>query len=344
MNIDQAYQRMLNRRVPPDEQMIKEAYEHVRGTYTRYILGAMAPVGATRTRRLEEQGDRVENQLQNRLSAEYPALQFKRQGSVSNRTHIRYYSDVDVLVLIGKFHTVQSPLQPTYPYAGDVVDDLLVLRRRCREELTKAFSQATVDDSGSTALTLSGASLVCAVDAVPSNWYNTVAYDRGDGDYTRGVMVLNKSTKQRKTNYPFLFNSRLEVHDSCYSGSPRGLIRLLKSIREDHLEENPGTTIEFSSFDICSIVYRVPAQYFVAPVDQPLELIRNCMTWLATVLQNSDQQNALMVIDDTRKIFDTDRKAPGLLTILGALHKTWQAAMAEQQLVSVFRSRAHLAA
>lgn len=344
MNIDHRYRRLLERRIPVGEQMIKEAYEGVTGSNTRYILGAMAPVGPARTKRLEEQGDRVENQLRNRLTPEYPGLSFRRQGSVSNRTHIRYYSDVDVLVLIDKFHTLQHPLVPPNPYKGDVINDILVLRGRCRDELKKAFYEATVDDVGSTAVSMSGGSLACAVDIVPSNWYNTVAYTQSNQEHDRGVQVLNKVTRERKENYPFLFNHRLAIQDSMFKGVTRMLIRLIKSVREDYLDENPKAAIDFSSFDICSIVYRMPREYYESNLQEPLSIVSNCLLWLATVAENQELRANLAVVDDTRKIFDTDEKLPGMVLIMNDLYKTWQVAVEEQAARISFKTNAHLAA
>ncbi len=122
------------------------------------------------------------------------------------------------------------------------------------------------------------------------------------------------------------------------------LIRLLKSIREDHLSENPRTDIEFSSFDICSIIYRMPYAYHTADISHPLEMVKLCLDWLTAVFQNQEFQNSAQVVDDTRKIFDTSKKLPGLAVIAKDLHEVWAAACAEHHYGQSFISRAHLAA
>lgn len=112
MTITDRYTRLLQRRAPSEDRIhekFEESYERERGDHTRYILGAMRPVDAKYTKRLAEQGDRVENQLGKRLEAEYPTLEFRKQGSVSNDTHIRYFSDIDVLTIIDKFVTLERP-------------------------------------------------------------------------------------------------------------------------------------------------------------------------------------------------------------------------------------------
>ncbi len=106
MSINNRYDNLLRRRASLEDRSLyyfSESFEKEKGEYTKYILGAMKPVEAKYTKRLIEQGDRVESQLAGRLDVEYSNLEFRRQGSVSNNTHIKYYSDVDVLVVIDKF-------------------------------------------------------------------------------------------------------------------------------------------------------------------------------------------------------------------------------------------------
>jgi hypothetical protein len=331
--IDDRYERLLRRRAPTQiRELAKfaEAYETQRGKSTKYLLGAITPVDRKLTDQLREQGTRVENQLETRLAGEYPGLLFRRQGSVSNNTHIRYYSDVDVLTIIDKFVVLERPQQPKTPYQGEPKEDLLELRNRSAAELRTAFPQTQVDNTGSTSIAISGGSLICRVDVVPANWLNTNAYAQGQGDHTRGVQVLNKDKMEQVTNYPFLFNSRLDTHDRARNGLPRMLIRLLKTIKADHEEEHPRDGIALSSFDLCSIVYRMPDTYLSSPRYQPLDIIRNLTSWLAYLRANESARNALNVIDDSRIIFDSADKTNALAKLEADLVPVYQAAVQEQ--------------
>jgi len=333
MAISDRYERLLTRRAPEEDRVFEkyaEAYEQQPGENTKYLVGAMAPVDRRYTERLAEQGDRIQNQLEKRLEDDYPALEFRRQGSVSNYTHIRFNSDVDVLVIIDKFFTVEPPLKPKNPYNGDPKDDLLVLREDCAQSLDSAFPKAVVDNSGSTAVEISGGSLICKVDVVPANWYDTVSYNNGEGDHHRGVMVLNREEMERKKNFPFLFNYRLHGHDTNRSGVPRMLIRLLKTIKADYENDNPGSSVSFSSFDICSLAYRMPDDYLRVQLNQPLDIIRNYLRWIYTVLHDSTLRSSLKTVDDSRLIFDKTDKAPGLQTLYEDLLAIYRGAVEEQ--------------
>jgi len=55
-------------------------------------------------------------------------VEFEYQGSVTNNTHIKAHSDIDLLALHAHFCTVQPPGKPTFLYQGDVLTDLKNLR------------------------------------------------------------------------------------------------------------------------------------------------------------------------------------------------------------------------
>ncbi len=309
------YERLLARRAPQDERRIynfSESFETQYGEATKYLIGAMSPVAPRYTQRLVEQGDRVENQLKTRLAEFYPALEFRRQGSVSNNTHIKFHSDVDVLVIIDKFETLEHPQQPPNPYLGNPNQDLTDLRQKCATELKNAFPAAAVDNNGSTCVTIDGGSLACAVDAVPSNWFNTVAWSQTRQEHERGVEVYNRDKGRRILNRPFLYNYRIHLHDAPRIGVPRCLMRLLKNIKADHEKSGLDDDVDFSSFDICSLVYRMPDDLVTGIHNRPLRLIYALLVWIVNVLNTPSLRGSLNVVDDSRLIFDTPTKEHGL--------------------------------
>ena len=301
--------RSIDRRMPFEDRsaIALESFKREYNPYTRYIIMALRPISQEYTDKLIEQGDRVENQLEKRLYPLYSSLEFRRQGSVTNNTHIKYSSDVDLLVIIDKFHTLEPPQEPSNPYKGDANDDLLELRKECKKELSEAFPQADIDDEGANSLEISGGSLYCKVDVVPSNWYDSVRCSQSGLEYQRGIQVLNKKEMRRKTNYPFLFNELLDRNDRQRRGIPRMLIRLQKTIKADEKEE--GYNIDFSSYDIASVVYRMPDNFLSFQLEKPLDFIYNLLLWQEYILNNADSvQTTLKVVDDSRLIFDKPNK------------------------------------
>jgi hypothetical protein len=332
MNISQRYKNLLVRRAPIEDRQLRvfsESYETVQGENTKYIIGAIKQVDQKYTLKLIEQGDRVENQLKKRISDIYPEIQFKRQGSVSNLTHIKYFSDVDVLVIIDKFISLENPQIATNPFTGSPENALLDLRKKCFQELSAAFPQVKIDDSGASSISLEKGSLVCKVDVVPSNWLNTNAYVISGNEYDRGIMVLNKDEMKRKINYPFRFNYRLDEKDGECNGAVRMLIRLLKTIKADAQEE--GTTIDFSSYDICSCAYRLPSEFLRYNYNEPLSIIHNFLLWMESIKDNVDVRSTLMVVDDSRKIFDDETKKVEFVKLYNDLLSIYNGAIMENQ-------------
>jgi hypothetical protein len=324
MNITTRSARILDRRTPAENRsaLTLEAFKREFSEYTRYVISAMKQIDDIYTKKLIEQGDRVENQLQKGLQAEYPGLEFRRQGSVSNNTHIQYASDVDVLVLIDKFSFVEHPMEPSIPYKGDPDRDLLDLRALCVEHLTKVFPQVDLDDSGGNSIVLEGGSLYCKVDVVPASWLNTVKYKETNIEHYRGVQILHKKEKTHNKNYPFLYNHLLNINDQERQGLTRMMIRLLKTLKADAIDE--GTEIDFSSYDIASLVYRMPVSYLPTYINQPITILNNLLLWLYEVIQNEQIQKELKVIDESRIIFDKSYKKTGLITLCKELYEVYE--------------------
>lgn len=76
--------------------------------WTRYAIGAMQAVGKKYTMVSEQTGERVANQLRDRLAKAGMDAEFKLQGSVPLDVHIKGVSDVDVLAIRMGFHTYNN--------------------------------------------------------------------------------------------------------------------------------------------------------------------------------------------------------------------------------------------
>lgn len=322
MNLERRYQNLLRRRAPAEDRQVRafvESFEREEALAVRLLVGSLAPVDRRYTAMLVEQGDRVQEQLERRIPGDHADVVYRRQGSVSNNTHIRFSSDVDVLAVIGDFFTLEPPQSAAYPYAGDPAQDLLRLRQSCVRHLTEAYPAVTVDDTGSTAVWLKGGSLRCDVDVVPSNWYNTVAYAGSGMERDRGIMVYNRDRGERVKNYPFLFNHRIDCRDGEMRGLLRAQIRLLKTIASDLRTAGEGESL--SSFDICSVVYRMDLGSTVHARAIPVLVAKNLLSWLRTLESNKLVRQELKVVDDSRLIFDKDGKLAGLVALRRSLEE-----------------------
>src|SRR5438874_12954141 len=73
-----------------------------------YIAEAMEPVPPEYTAKTLAESDRVQNQLSKEFEVRNLGVEYEHQGSVTNDTHIRFYSDIDLLVLPTWFVSVEA--------------------------------------------------------------------------------------------------------------------------------------------------------------------------------------------------------------------------------------------
>ena len=297
-------EKLISRRRDPRVAIkaTNEAYERIKDEPAiRYAIGAMQSIDPTYTQNTYQEGERVTEQLKKGLDAYPIPVTYRYQGSVTSDTHIRVYSDLDLLTIHTDFETIEPPNKPTHPYEGEPLDELSTLRNVSIEILRAAYPSATVDTSGPKAVSISGGSLRRKVDVVASNWWNTVEYVAGRGNDFRGIRVFDSQKRERINNKPFLHNRLIDDRDTAYSGNVRKLIRLLKSLKYDS-----DSAVDVSSFDIAAIVYNMPDELLHPAKGQELTLMNNLWGYMGYLLGNPGVRDALMIPNGMRKVFGPD--------------------------------------
>src|SRR5262245_60652655 len=75
----------------------REVYRQLKDSESvRYTVGAMQPIDSDYTKNTFAQGDRVKDQLKQRLAV---TCDYEYQGSVTTDTHIKARSDIDLLLI-----------------------------------------------------------------------------------------------------------------------------------------------------------------------------------------------------------------------------------------------------
>lgn len=263
-----------------------------------YIEESMDPVDNEYTKLTFEECDRVQSQLEAAYKANGLKITFRHQGSVTTDTHIKFYSDVDLLVLTDKFYCVQKPLEPTSPYKGNAIDDLQEQRNIAVERLTTSFPKAKVDTSGSKAVTISGGSLLRSIDIISASWVDTERYKASGVEKDRGISLLDLNGPTRISNFPFIHNDEINKKDVLTSGDLKKLIRFIKSVRYDS-----DNKISVSSYDIAALCYNLPLEDFKKSSGNPYELAHSFTVFSNKILADEGFRNSLEVPNKTRTIF-----------------------------------------
>lgn len=286
------------RRIDPSlftAKLLNESWRSINQSESvRYVVGAMQPIDPDYTSNTFQQGERVKNQLEKALS---PACEYEYQGSTTNDTHIKAASDIDLLVLTGKFWGIEPPQVPTSPYKGDPIQDMVTLRSDAERTLRSAFPAATVDATGSKSISIVGGSLTRKVDVVPANWNQTVKYTETKEKFHRGVEIFDSHAKRRIANTPFLHNAWIAYQDSQTQGGLRKAARLMKSLKYD------SESIDLSSYDIVSIAFNIPPAEINVPKGHELQILNACHEYVSELSRNQTLRESILVPDGHRKVF-----------------------------------------
>lgn len=290
--------RLYGRRIDPDvttAKQLNEVYKRLtQSDSVKYVLGAMQPIDPEYTKATYSEGERVWNQLDNALNIN---CVLRYQGSVTNDTHIKAKSDIDLLTILTKFYDLEPPQTPSSPYQGDPLQDLIDLRDEEISILDRVFPEVVVDSSGGKSIALEGGSLRRKIDVVPSNWYNTNLYaEKGDEIY-RGVKILDVHKNIKIGNTPFLHNAFIEMKDNNVNGGLRKAARLMKSLKYD------TEAIDVSSYDIVSIAYNMDNDLLNFAPELELALLESCGQYCERLLANDALRVGILVPDGSRTIF-----------------------------------------
>ena len=297
--LDKLQQRRIDELFPVRASMKFETFRRLRESESvRYAVGAMQPIDPEYTKNTFAQGDRVKNQLQQRLPV---SCEFEYQGSVTTDIHIKARSDIDLLVIHTDWEWLEPPQRAEYPYQGDASEEMRRLRRSAVRVLGEAFPEAGVDADGTRSIKISGGSLTREVDVVPASWYNTNDYVRtGDKTY-RGVKVFDYKNGSFSANTPFLHKRRIEEKDAQTNRGLRMAARLMKSLKYDSED-----AVAMSSYNIVGIAYNIPASALIVPPHGELAILDACYHYCHSLLGDEPTRFKIRVPDEHRGVFGGD--------------------------------------
>jgi len=311
-------QKLRERKAPKDDimQLFSKAEKASTGNESyEWLVEATEPIDPKYTNETFNQGERIRKQLEEVLDSKY-SCEFEYQGSVTNDTHVRFHSDIDLLLLHGVYTTYPTGHPIENPVTDEIVCNALVDLRSASTKILRArFPTAKVDDTKSKAVVVSGGSLTRDVDVVICNWWNTQEYLANRILANRGIKVLDISTPQtRIANKPFLHNWHLNSKDDVVGGGLRKAIRLLKNLKYD---KDPEAVI--SSYDIAALVWNMEPQDLNVRPGSYLQLAKNISLFMNRLTKDTVFRDSLKVPNGTRKVFGSDGA-----TLVSLKEITWE--------------------
>ena len=274
-----------------------------------YVRQAMMAVDAEYTSRTKEAGDKVKNHLSNGLVD----VGYRFQGSVMTNTHIRGYSDIDLLAISDRSYSrdfsrinqiVETPSEREKyrtasverlveelsrgTYSGNSLDDLRKIRLDSETILSGIYN--ICDTTKAKAIRLTNQDLNREVEVVTANWYDSVSsVINGRGSF-RGVQVYDKLAHSKcPADYPFLSIERINSKSSSTQGRLKRIIRFMKNCKSDSDQEIP-----LSSFDINAIAYDIEVEkYSTLPFYDLVPVICGQFHDLVTDAQKADNLTSI---------------------------------------------------
>ena len=305
MDIRTRLQRLQERRydrITKSMTLSDAATAHTLSDTEKYLIGSMEQVSYQQTNIVLKTGERVKNHLESYLNNEslYPGFDY--QGSVTNNTHIKLNSDIDLIVASEEFFTPKDGAYAGFStYAYDSAQTIRTLRSKCRNGLVNGFPAATVKEKAR-CWRISGGSLQRDVDVVPCNWIKNRNYEQTNNKIYLGIRVLDVERNIWIENYPFLHNAYLNDKDNQTGGNLKRIIRLLKTLRED-----ARISIDVSSYDICGLAYSLDEASMKSGAYEGLfEFLERFLSYSKALETDFIKQNTLIVPNKTRLLFSVD--------------------------------------
>jgi hypothetical protein len=302
-------------------KLLNEVYDRLQDEEAIvYAIGAMQPIDPEYSAFCFFDCQRVQRTIGPAAGKAGIPTAFRYQGSITNDTHIKAHSDIDLLVIDMNFTTLESPQKTTTLYIGNSVEDLRTLRNLSVEAVKTGLPEVDVNPSGAFSVSLSGGGLQQVINLLFANWYNTNDYITHQQEKFRGLNMLDSDQARRVLKFPFLHNALIEEKDDHSNGSIRKLVRLLKSLLYDAKEK-----YGLSGYDITSLIWNMPEKNLAYGHGQELQLIHSAYDYLIYLLTNEAYRNNLKVPDGTRTVFGLDGATKNQLRVtsnhLGLLSK-----------------------
>lgn len=272
------------------------------GESIKYALESMKEIDPDYTKNTYVASEKVSENIKKGLEKIPIDIEFRNQGSVETNTHIKLHSDIDLLVILKTFETLEKPQEPSSPYKGDALQDLKQLRNESFRVLDSVYD--TVDNSNAKAIKVYPTNPKRMVDVVSANWFNSNEYaTNGRRELYRGINIYNKDEHSRSRDFPFLHIERVNNKEPMTNGGFKKLVRLLKTLKVD-----ADVEIKLNSFEITCALYVIPNEKLNLPEVNQLLLLPVASEQLNKLITNEAYRQSLKSPNGKENAFPDDKK------------------------------------
>ena len=281
----------------------------------KYVKLAMNEVDPIYTQKTLDAGENVKLHLSRELAYN---VDFRYQGSVMTRTHIRGVSDIDLITITKKFNDTDYNKAKEYienspylydikvrrvgdwlnrfsEYMGDANNDLRLLRLDAEHVLRSHYS--ICNTTKPKAIQVTNQHFHRDVDVVIASWHDSFEYMISGDDTYKGIYIYDKERNLRLgPDFPFLSIDRINSRSADTGGRLKKMIRFLKNVKVDSEQ-----FIDLSSFDINAICYDISVDEYKN--SHYLDLVRVLWLKLWHLCNNEGEMDKLKSVDGSVSIF-----------------------------------------
>lgn len=210
------------------------------------------------------------------------------QGSYGNNTNVRSDSDVDVCVMLKDVFVVMLPENKVSKDYGFGTSNLSFKEFRCmiKRALDIKFGSTFVID-GNKSIKINENTYHVQADVVPAfqyrNYYYYTSYD--PNKYVEGIYLLS-SKEEEVVNYPKVHLKNGIDKNISTNREYKKLVRIMKHIKNDMVEENIVDRDKITSFLIESLVYNIP-DYLIIKSGGWCDIVRDSLCYLYHEIKNN---------------------------------------------------------
>ena len=283
--------------------------------YTEETLKSWtAPLSVTEEQRSENTIDMVRSAIDHNDKLKKMNIETFVQGSFANNTNVRAESDVDVCVMLKDvFHTKLpkdakdadygfTDASLTFPQYRDLV----------KKALQDKFKTENIKD-GNKSIKIDENTYHVKADVVPAFLLRNYYYSnsKNPNDYVEGTWILPK-TGADIANYPKIHIKNGKKKNNETNGEYKKLVRIMKHIKNNMVEDNVTDGNIISSFLVECLVWNIPNQK-ITSYSTWTDTVREAIRYLYTEIDEGRHKewgevSEILYLFINRKWTDLDAK------------------------------------
>lgn len=245
-----------------------------------------APLSATEEKRAEDTIKMIKSAIDSNEELRRLDYEVFTQGSFANNTNVRSESDVDVCVMLTSsfyYHLPEGKSPHDYGFTTPAIITFQRYRELVKKALEDKFGERYVTD-GNKSLKVKENTYHVQADIVPAFQYRYYV-SANNRQYAEGICFYTKDKNEKVVNYPKQHIQNGRTKNNRTNRQYKALVRIMKHIKNDMVEENRTNGDVITSFLVECLVWNVPDN-IITGYQTWTETVKNAIAYLHGSIEN----------------------------------------------------------